>query len=63
MCSLECLRYKSGASKEEQIHTPDTITLLPREGDGVWYQVSGSFSVGELQQYYDALDAQKGDLS
>lgn len=61
--SLECRRYKSGASKEEQIHTPDAITLLPREGDGVWYQVSGSFSVGELQQYYDALDAQKGDLS
>lgn len=60
---IECRRYKSGAGEEEQIYHPDAITLLPHEGDGVWCEVSGTFSVAELQGYYDAMEAGKGDLS
>ncbi len=52
---IVCHRYKSGASVEEQIYTPDTIRLLT---GGVRQQVTGSFSVAELQQYYDTLDSQ-----
>lgn len=58
---IECVRHKSGVRAEEQIYLPDAITLLP--GDGIWYEVSGTFRVAELQGYYNALNAQKGDLS